>query len=378
MKISKLLIIIAWIICWYNSTYATSLSVSVVWWATQSYYYDESVTLTANATFPETCSSTWITWAKSIPWFPFPTIITVGSWPTYSFTLTWNTTYNVTASCSASLIVDSVNVSIKDPIVSAWTNLHYNTWDTVNMIWSIAWPTWTNYDFEWEQLSWITTTIYYPSWTNVSQNSLTWYFIYPDSLDDIIIKLKVTPLSWYYSWIIYSWTTTYTRNTTSWWNTNWRSIGYRMQDEAVNLFYDTSTVEKIDINLHMKKENSPLMNFFWDSIWWDWYIQYILEYSTWSKFSSFQIFETTQNLYNYIEYNLDKDNLIHFFRLKACYKDKCSKYSNIIKYYSNDYLKLPSYKNYFKPIDFNNIFNSYDMIINIFYKPYSEIPKIKY
>lgn len=374
MKIVKLLLIILWFITFYNWCSATtSLSVSIVWWNTQSYYYNESVIITANATFPESCTSTWITWTKTIPWYPFPTIITVWSWPTYNFTLTWSSDYTVTANCSASSIIDSVNISIKDPIVTAWVNSSYNSWDLVNLSWSIEWASWCNYDFIWEQISWTTVAIDNSFW-NIFNSSFTWSYIFPSTWDEVKIKLKVTPQSCYYAWNTYSWTVTYTLSGSSWENNNvWRSVSYRMQDEANAIFNNKNLVDKINMSLTMNKLYSPLMQFSWNNVWWEWYVNYKLEYSTWSNFSNSQIFETTQNNYNFIEYNLDKDCLVHYFRLKACYQDNCSQYSNTIKYLSEDYFKIPNYKDYFKITNLNDIFFSYDMLIEKFYKIYSDI-----
>ena len=146
-----------------------------------------------------------------------------------------------------------------------------------------------------------------------------------------------------------------------------------MQDEANAIFNNKNLVDKINMILTMNKLYSPLMQFSWNNVWWEWYVNYKLEYSTWSNFSNSQIFETTQNNYNFIEYNLDKDCLVHYFRLKACYQDNCSQYSNTIKYLSEDYFKIPNYKDYFKITNLNDIFFSYDMLIEKFYKIYLDI-----
>ena len=151
------------------------------------------------------------------------------------------------------------------------------------------------------------------------------------------------------------------------WGQSWSS---RMKDEADVLFLDTGSISKISLELNLSQRgNYPAMNFYWNNIGGDGQVYYVLEYSTWSKFETYKIIETTERNYNFIDTFLDKESLVHFFRLKAGYMWKFSPYSNTLTYYSEDYLPYSCcQKNRTYPI-FADIFLWADFLIDNFYSP---------
>lgn len=355
----------------YNFSYATWLSLNIEWWTSKEVYYNENVSFNALATFPEWCSSTWITWTKTIWWFPFPSIITLWTWPNLTTSFTSNTNITVTASCDASSVVTFLFVTIKDPTVNAWGNTNYNTWDLVNLSGSITWTdsSCTVFNYEWEQISWPGIVINNP--TQNEFNSSTYSnanFIFPDTTENIVLKLKVTPQSCYHAGNTYSGTVTFSKNINTW--SRKRSYSSRMREEAEKLFYDNESIENIKLNLKLEKQDySPILHFYWDNIWWNWQVKYVIEYSTENNFSIWNtiLFNTTDSFYQFIEYWLDANSFIHYFRIKSEYYWKQSNYSNIVKYYSEDYLDI-SCKKEKKLVNFDDIFYSYDFLLDDVFK----------
>lgn len=139
-----------------------------------------------------------------------------------------------------------------------------------------------------------------------------------------------------------------------WW---WISFTSKMKKDAQDLFYNTWSLEKINLELNYEKRKySWDLKFYWNGLWWNWQINYILEYSTWANFSTKNIepIKTQETYYNFIEKFLDSQSYIHFFRVKSEYDWIQSNYSNVIKYYSEDYLKIKSCKSIKLP-DFRDI-----------------------
>gem|GEM_PF-6426478 len=59
-------------------------------------------------------------------------------------------------------------------------------------------------------------------------------------------------------------------------------------------------------------------------------------------------------MYNFFLKDLKQDSFVHYFRVKACYNSKCSGYSNVVKYISEDYLHITCNK--VDLLDFSDIF----------------------
>jgi len=228
----------------------------------------------------------------------------IWTWDTINIQTSYSWSYYATLYCQGiSFNSLGFNIEIKDPTVNAWTNTNYNSWDTVNLSGSITWTdsSCTAFDYQWEQVSWPTVEII-NSWANlVSSKSYTGAsFVFPNTTENIVLRLNVTPESCANAWNTYSGTVTYSKYSQTWWWWWGSSYSSRMRREAENLFYDTGSIEKILLNLKLEKQNySPILRFYWDSIWWNWQVNYILEYSTWNDFSTWntKIFNTKESFY---------------------------------------------------------------------------------
>lgn len=365
MKKIKLLLIFGFFGLTINQAFASNLSLSVDGWNTKNVFYNESTTITTTTTFPENCTTTWITWTKSVPGFPFPTILTIWTDPTYTFSSTSNENFTVTANCDAQSVVSFVFVNIKNPEVSAGNNVQYNSGDTVNLSWNIIWTPCTVFDYTWEQVSWPAISINNTTQILVNSTSSVWAnFIFPNTTDEIKIKLNVAPQSCYHAGNTYSGTVIYSINP---WISSWRSSSSLLQEETELIFLDKKELVNKKIELNMN-ENPYFSQFSWSKIWWENYTQYELEYSTWSNFNNFKKYLTFQNNYNFMYHDLDFNSFVHYFRVKACFRDNCSWYSNIIKYNSWDYITINNYKNTFKNIAFDSILLDYQYLINKYLK----------
>lgn len=358
-KIIFLLFIFFWFI---NISFADNLWLSIEWWNTKNVFYAEEISINAIATFPEWCTSTWITWTETIPWFPFPSVITIWTWNSYSSAFTTNKNITVTANCDMAQVVNFLTINIKNPEIFAWINTSYNFWDLVNLSWNITWTPCSVFNYQWEQISWPTVEISNSWWLMINSTIYSdANFIFPNTTENIELKLKVSPESCFHAWNTYFWNVIYSKKIIlTWWA--WSSWTSRMKEEAKKIFYDTWSIEKIDLKLELEDESSKFMNFSWNNIGWEWQVQYILEYSTGSIFYNNTLFETTEQNYDFNEDSLDKESFVHFFRLKACYSWKCSKYSNILKYYIDDYLPLSCNKSK-KFVNFDDIFFDVDLLI---------------
>jgi hypothetical protein len=278
------------------------------------------------------------------------------SWPIYVSEIIWEDIINIT-------------VNSPTPIVNAWTNTSFSSWDLVSLSWNITWTdsSCTVFDYLWEQISWPTVEIT-NSWTT-SVNSNTYSlasFTFPYTTESIWLKLNVTPQSCANAGNTYSWTVTYSKRS-SWWGW-WRSHYSRMLDEANSLFFDTWTIDNINLELNINKEKySPYLDFTWNNIGWDWHILYILEYSTWSEFIWSKQFDTNEKFYNLEETLIDINSYIHYFRLKACYQWKCSNYSPVLKYYREDYIKITCNKCN-KLQNFDDVLSWVDYLLEDYFK----------
>ncbi len=151
-----------------------------------------------------------------------------------------------------------------------------------------------------------------------------------------------------------------------WWGWWWWGSSYasRMRDEAQKLFYDSWTIEKINLILNVNEYPTiPFLQIYRNTIGWNWQIYYILEYSTWANFDSYLKFETTQLAYDFWKIHLDPEVMVHYFRVKAGYMGKLSNYSNVFTYYSEDYINIscPKCK---KTINYDDVMIDEDVILD--------------
>lgn len=267
-------------------------------------------------------------------------------WTGYTFTATSPFQLRTLLTCFPSGVTwfDNIAVSIKAPTISAWSDSSVSPNTTVWLMGVVSGTPCTTFDYQWEQISGPVVEIS-NSWQFVV-NSSTYdsaSFIFPDTTENIVMKLLVTPQSCYHWGNTYSGIVTYSKLFSGWWSWWWWGSSYssRMRDEAQRLFYDTWSIEKIHLILNINEYPSfPFLQIYRNSIGWNWQVYYILEYSTWSSFNHYLKFETTQLSYDFWKTHLDPEAMVHYFRVKAGYMWKLSSYSNIFTYYSEDYIDI--------------------------------------
>jgi hypothetical protein len=157
----------------------------------------------------------------------------------------------------------------------------------------------------------------------------------------------------------------------SWW---WKSHATRMREEAVKLFKDETSISNIELILEWRSIFfNTLYGLYWNYIWWDWEIQYELQYSTGEAFDTLlSLDKYNQNKiiksrdYTVYVHDLNNDSIIHYFRVRAFYKDKYTNWSNIVSYVNEDN-PLSKYKVKCiwcgKDISYKDIWNTPDLLI---------------
>ena len=151
-----------------------------------------------------------------------------------------------------------------------------------------------------------------------------------------------------------------------------------MQNEAENLFSNIGSGTQMKIPLELTKIHTPKsLLFTWTAVGGSWYVRYFLEYATGAEFKNPRIHDTTEPNLSILNSSLDKNSQVHYFRIRAGYASKYSPYWDTLKYYDNDFLVLPKYKNFLLNLKFLDIFSSPDFLIDkhlkLFFKKW-EIP----
>lgn len=266
-------------------------------------------------------------------------------WTWYTFTATSPFQLNALLTCYPSGLTwsDSVSITIKNPTISAWNDSSISS-DTIVWLTGIVSDTpCTSFNYQWEQISGPDVEIN-NSWQLMVNSPIydSASFIFPDTTESIAMRLLVTPQSCYHAGNTYSGIVTYTKLSSGgwgWWGWGWSSVNH--QNIASQLFADTWTIENIILNMYVQKNTyAPLLHIYRNTIWWDGYIEYIVEYSTWSDFTYITKFATTSRELSLPESILDPNAHVHYFRLKAWYMGKYSHYSKVVKYYPEDYLPI--------------------------------------
>ncbi len=289
------------------------------------------------------------------------------TWYTFSPTSPFQLKSLLTCFPSWNTGLDIINVTIKDPLIVAGDNVAYTAWTIVNLSWNVSRTSCTSFDYQWEQISGPIVEII-NSWQMMVNSNIydSASFIFPDTTEDIVMKLNVTPQSCYHSLHTYSGMVVYSKYSWGggwggWWGISYNSI---MQDEAKKLFADTGSIDKIDLHLRLNRNvYSPTINLSRDNIGWDGQIYYTLEYSTGSNFRNFQKFETTSREYSLLGTVLDTTSWVHYFRVNAWYLGESSNYSNIVTYYTEDYLNIDCKKNCKNIVSFDDILLDIDVLL---------------
>jgi len=228
--------------------------------------------------------------------------------------------------------------------VDAWVDQNVNIWDIVNLNWTLNWfpSSWCNFRYNWVDDSGRVTIN--NSWTLDSANFDTSIFSWATILK---IALKVTVNSeqmthdscgktWIYEDFVYI--NVIDNNSsgsgsTTWTTTHHSSYSSKMRAEVDRIF---KNLKKIKLKLHEdNKKNKYFYKLAWNYIWWDWQIDYELQYSKTKYFKEFKKITTKSRFWSFYKKDLP-DFSIYFFRVKAVYKNKESPYSNIVSITNKD------------------------------------------
>ncbi|MDD3301977.1 MAG: hypothetical protein PHN31_00335 [Candidatus Gracilibacteria bacterium] len=263
---------------------------------------------------------------------------------------------------------DIVNITVNLPssvLVNAGSNKKVSVGTNVNLVGNISGTdaSCSIFDYQWSQISGTSVEI-----TNSGQmfvNSKTYNsasFVFPNTKDNLEFKLLVSPQSCADSLYTYSGTVLYGLNSGGGYD-----YSQRKYEEANYLYSDQKIIDDLNLSLKILREhNYPYLTINWNDLGGKGYVEYFLEYSTGSKFDSFNTLKTKELMHNFFLKDIDQDSFVHYFRVKACYNSKCSGYSNIVKYVSEDYLHITCNK--IDLLDFSDIFTGVTTIIDKYYK----------
>ncbi len=272
-------------------------------------------------------------------------------------------------------------VNYYNPPANAWTDATYNPWDTVYLSGSLGPPVscTTMFHYSWAQTAGTGVTISNALWSSVcTSNSFTGSsFIFPDIPVWESVEFELTAFT---TGTQYTDRVVFTRRTpapvvsTGWWSVG--SSYILNQNEAENLFNDTGSISQIALRLDLTTDKiSKTLSLNWNSVWGGGHVRYFLEYSTGAEFKNSRIFETTEtNLYLPRDM-VDKNSTSHYLRVRAWYGWKYSLYSNTTRYYNDDPLMLPKYRDFRLHLKFLDIFYAPDLLIE---KHLKFIPKKYY
>jgi len=339
-------------------TYAQSLAI----WGDRNVVYNSLTSVSSTYSCP-----TW-SLASKIEWFDWPTRLAESD-TGYTFIATSPFDLTALLTCFPSWLTgeDIIHIGIQDPIISAGSDSQQNSWDMVNLIATVSDTPCTTFNYQREQISWPDVEIQ-NSWAIMSASPYSdANFIFPDTTEDVVLKVFVTPQSCYHSSHTYSWIVVYSKQTSGgWWGGwwGWSSYAFKMQEEAKTLFYTTGNREAITLKLLLNESSSsPLLDFSRNSIGWVGQVYYVLEYSTWSDFSHIQKYETTANIYTLYKNFLDQWTRIGYFRVKAWYQWYVSKYSNIVRRYADDFFHVRCTKKCLRPVVYDDVFLDVDVLL---------------
>lgn len=329
-----------------NIVYWVYAMILTVWWSIYAQTVDigENLELVYDASHTVQANVTCVSGTVTSKVERYIDSIRQYEWTGYTFTATSPFQLYALLTCFPSGLTwsDAIVISIKDPTISAWSDASISPNTTVWLVGTVSDTPCTVFDYQWEQISGPVVEIS-NSWQFMVNSSIydSASFVFPDTTESIKMKLLVTPQSCYHAGVTYSGIVTYTKLSSGgwWWGWGWSSVNH--QNTAAQLFANTWTIEDIVLDLHVQKNSyAPLFHVYRNNIWWDGYIEYILEYSTWSDFDYTTKFATTSRELSLPESILDPHAQVHYFRLKAWYMGKYSHYSKIVRYYPEDYLPI--------------------------------------
>lgn len=287
--------------------------------------------------------------------------------------------------------------------VDAWVD-DTRWWWNYNLSWTYVWLTWC-----WLSVAWWS-DLYIENADNLSTAYIPEDTLGPATWWNYEVELKIftdgmcDDLSESYTWFTDTMTLCVPNDwfscgsasstwSTSWWGW-WRSRSSRMREEAAHIFANTWSIDSIELNLTKRiRFPNTLFELDWNYIGWDWAIKYEIQYSTGSDFQTTWLLDryTSQiairRSYNIYVHDLDENSIIHYFRVRAFYKNKYSKRSNTVEYVNEDN-PLSQYTvqciDCTSPVSFNDIWQTPDLLIETEFNTSCDIlwtcssPKVKY
>ncbi len=251
------------------------------------------------------------------------------------------------------------------PSIDAWIDQYVTIWDTVILNWIKTWfPTsWCEFNYNWfddsERVS--ITNSWSLTWASFTTDSFTWSTTIKIDLSMIVTSSEIIYDS---CWKTGRYFDDININISELsWDTSSKSYASKMREEANKVFLNP---ESIELHLYeINKANNEYYSLRWNNIWWDWQIEYELQYSTGSKFSNYYTYNTKSSFKSFTKYDLEESS-IYFFRVKAKYDNKESSWSNTI-FIVNKNNPLKDFKvickNCGAKTNFQDVFDTVDLLI---------------
>lgn len=157
---------------------------------------------------------------------------------------------------------------------------------------------------------------------------------------------------------ISSWQTNPVSSYNSWWSVKFT--------QAVSLFSDIN-IKNIKLNLERNsKLELPLIELFWNSVGWEWVVQYEVQYSTGNDFKKSESKLVYDNKAYFISYDLEKKSKLWFFRVRSIYNDRYSDFSNTYSYFSDPTDLFNINMSTSSKINYADVFSSFKNLLDIF------------
>jgi len=350
----KLIYIVFWFLfIWLNYTFA---SVNLDAWSSYSVWINQTVYLTWEISWANVWCNIVYSWTEVTT----PTLIWIdiqNSWsinasfiaPSVSVwtSLTIQLEANVSWCADAGVYSDTTYITIDLNImtVNAWSDIVWTVWDTITLTATWYWWYCLNKIYNWSQ-TWSVLSPDLFDETNSNYQTWTISFIAPSVSSTTVFLLWVDFGCGYgTTWTDYVQLTIY---------------GNSSQTNQPKRFeWRNSYKPFLERNLWL---DLPLVHFRWNSMGWDWLVNYAIQISKDESFLDYETINTTDsNLYTFSNLLNQKWDVL-YIRFRAEYWWNYSDYSNIIVYYSNfDPLKL------FKVKKKQKIYkNSYNEIIDLY------------
>lgn len=352
--------IFGFLFVWLNYTFG---AVTLDAWSSYSVWINQTVYLTWDITWADIWCNITYSWTEVTT----PTLVWINiqnSWsinanfvaPSVSVwtTLTIQLEASISWCPSAWVYSDTtyITVDLNIMTVNAGNDISWNVWDAISLTATWYWWYCLNKIYNW-----------YQTWSVVSpdlfdENSST-YQTWTISFVAPSVNSNTTFLLWVDFWCGYGNTgTDYVQITINWSST---------QSQQPKRFDWKNNYKPI-----LERNNSlelPLVHFRWNSMWWDWLVNYVIQVSKDESFLDFENITTTDSNWYTFSNLLNQKWDILYIRLRAEYWWNYSDYSNVVVYYSNfeplNLFKVKK-KQLFNKNDYSNVLDIYSMIDSSF------------